>query len=291
LANLEANIDFASEDIEVMSNKNLIQVLYGVEKEIKKLISSYKVGRVLNNGLKIVILGRPNVGKSSLFNQIVSDEKAIVTEVPGTTRDLIESKVLKQGVPLNFIDTAGLHKPQDKVESIGIEKARTAVEEADHILYVFEAHRGLLNEDRIEIEKIDPQKISFVVNKLDLLSREEELQKIRDWIANSFPKNKIFEVSSYEKTGLETLNNFFIESFTRQHNETSALVSQKRHYELLLEAEQILVKAKTLLFHQESPDFIAFELQEALKKIHEILGIEFDDQVMDRVFQEFCIGK
>jgi len=272
-AHLEANIDFAQEDIEVAGLEQLRQKLSAVIDRVEKLISSYRSGKALHEGARVGLVGLPNVGKSSLLNSLVREEKAIVTDIPGTTRDLIEAVCVHDGVRLVFIDTAGLRDSEDRIEQIGIERTKSALEGMDFVLLVSDSEHEAI--DPIpEVDKI------IVRNKSDLWSNPTD----------SSPSGE-FIVSAKTGRGLEDLKGYIVERIRERLNDLSASVSNARHFELLKKILESLHRAMGLLDSDASPEFIAFELQESLLAVHELLGKQFDDQVMDRVFHEFCLGK
>jgi tRNA modification GTPase len=280
LANLEANIDFAAEDIEIASSEllsNRVEVLIG---KTQTLIDQQKKGRILKSGFEVVLAGRPNAGKSSLLNEFLNEERAIVTEVPGTTRDLIDGEIVIDGFRVTITDTAGLRETLDIVEKVGVERTRTKVLEVDRVFYLVDGEVGWQEEDS-EILRILPEgKVTIVWNKCDLST------------ALGGPKGfPFFQISARTGQGLDELKSHLANLLTEEFLENAPSLSNARHFECLRDLKESLVTARDLLDQSDSPDLIALELQSGMQALHELLGLVFDDSVMDRVFQEFCIGK
>ncbi len=286
LAHLEANIDFAMEDLETLDNTEIKTRVDEVYQINSALLNSYKTGKVITDSLKVALVGEPNAGKSSLFNQLIKLDKAIVTDIPGTTRDVVEGDVIIEGVKVRFVDTAGLHETSDTVERIGIEKTRKQIEESDYIFYVIDTASKTLELDAELIEKFK-DKIIVLGNKTDLPAADknfsEKIKKIID--------NETFLVSAKKHESLADVISFVESEIKKSFHESNTVVLKGRHFELLERMNQCFVRAKDLISDSASGEFIAFELRDALSGSLELLGEELDDQVMAKVFQEFCIGK
>ncbi len=343
LAHLEASIDFSTEDLEVVSTPELLNRLTDVERLTSRLISSYSVGRILSEGLQVALLGRPNVGKSSLLNQLLKEERAIVTATPGTTRDLVEGRLTIGGVPVCLIDTAGLRETADEIERIGIEKARKVLTQVDFVFHIFEIGRDLLPEEKDELRacfdskgRMDANRHRWIVNKVDEETglepkdlstnqrndhsndqnkdqhtgqytdhhtdqkRNQNKNDRRAAIASQIMAcgpsgydwdDKIFWTSAKTGEGIGMIEQFFVEQVQTSVTESSSVVSQARHLQGLQQIHSCLVRAIALIKQNESAEFIAFELQDAVRTIHELLGKEFNEQIIDRIFKEFCLGK
>ncbi|MEO2068318.1 MAG: tRNA uridine-5-carboxymethylaminomethyl(34) synthesis GTPase MnmE [Desulfurobacteriaceae bacterium] len=287
---IEAAVDFPEEDIEVMEYGNVANRLKKVIKELDRLISSYKDGKVLKEGIKVAIVGRPNVGKSSLLNAILKEERAIVTEIPGTTRDIIEETITFEGIPIKLIDTAGIREAQDKVEKIGIERSLKSLEEADVILFVIDGSCGYTEEDE-KIAKILKEKknVILVVNKRDLGLRVscEDLKKL------GF---RCITLSAKSLEGIENLSKE-IKSLVLLDPETvfqeeEILITNERHKELLEKAKNSLEKVLNSIQQGfESPEFLSIDLDEALVNLGKIVGYVTTEDMFDIIFSKFCIGK
>lgn len=286
LAHLEANIDFASEDIQIASHGALAEKGGSLLKEIDEILGGFKSGSIIRNGYRVALVGRPNVGKSSLLNALIGEEKAIVTNIPGTTRDFVEADFSVEGVRVSLVDTAGLRKTEDPVEKIGVARTLDKVKEVELVLYVLDQSQPLDSEDTQFFDFIPWSKTILIGNKSDLGGPVQGL-------AEKLPENPsiYIEASALSHRGMDEIKKQLREKVIRTLPEDSTLLSNARHFEGLSKTRSSLAKALDLLTEEESPDFIALELQEALQSLHEILGITFDDQVMDRVFNEFCLGK
>lgn len=293
LAHLEASIDFSTEDLEVVSSDELIQRSRSLSGHLERLIDSYNRGRLIKDGFFVALIGSPNAGKSSLLNAILNEEKAIVTPIAGTTRDLIEGKVLIKGFPVTFIDTAGLREASDEVEKIGISRSHKAMNEADLTLYISDLNSPNWEEELTGFLANRNRDSLFVIfNKIDLDSEGDLNARSRQLLENmGFALNRAFWVSATRRVGLEAIEETLAKLVDRVNSETSSVVTQARHLELLQKIYRCLTTSVELMSKETSPEFIAFELQEAVHAIHEILGKEFDEQVIDRIFKEFCLGK
>lgn len=287
LANLEANIDFAAEDIEVAATDLLLNRLNKGLNNVENLLKTYQKGRLIRDGLEVALVGAPNVGKSSLLNYILGEDRAIVTEIPGTTRDFVEGRISIGGHAVSFIDTAGLRETADVVEKHGIEKTNEILKRADLVFYVFDSSepfsRDCLNVLTPEILK----KAVLILNKSDVATGELANP---EFISNLM-QTPVIATSALKKVGREMLFQKVESVLSEQLFEDSTVVMNARHFELLEKMRESMVRARNQIAEVSSPEFIAFELQDSLYAIHEILGKKFDDQVMDRVFKEFCLGK
>ncbi|MGZ3768455.1 MAG: tRNA uridine-5-carboxymethylaminomethyl(34) synthesis GTPase MnmE [Bdellovibrio sp.] len=303
LAHAEAGIDFSTEGIQVVDNTAVLNRLQKIEIALVELLASFKKGRLLKDGFRIVLTGLPNVGKSSLLNLFLEDERAIVTDIPGTTRDVIHDDTTYKGVKFTFIDTAGLRDSvTDIVEQIGIKKSKEAALESDVVFFVFDLEKGLSTEDVNILDGLDPEKTYILANKIDRLNSvptvdfvEESLknskfyQKIQD--LNAFFKRRVFFVSSLDKMARSLVLDELVSAFADFELENTVLISNSRHLDNLSRALENTKRSKKLVEEGLGDEFLALEFKEALIAIHETLGKRFDDQIMDRVFKEFCIGK
>lgn len=283
LANLEANIDFASEDIEIASSSLLSEKCELLIAEIRELLNSYRKGMIIRNGYQVALVGRPNAGKSSLLNALAGEERAIVTPVAGTTRDFVEAQLAEEGLALTMVDTAGLRVTDDPVERIGVQRTLQKMKDVDLVFYVVDAAEGVNKEEKEFFAQIPWEKCAVILNKVDLNPDRN--------LTGDFPAVDILRASATTGMGLKELREWLKTRVREVVSEDSTLVSNARHFEGLKTASDSLARALPLLQDGESPDLIALELQDGLRAIHEILGLTYDDQVMDRVFAEFCLGK
>jgi tRNA modification GTPase len=286
LAHLEASIDFSLEDLQTIDNKTVQSKVEEIYLENKTLLDSYQKGKVITDSMSVVLVGEPNAGKSSLFNQFIKSDKAIVTEIAGTTRDILESYVMIAGVKVKFVDTAGLHDTKDIVEKIGIHKTRSELKNADHILYVIDATH--------ETPKLDTEILEKYSNKVLILGNKTDHADFNKNFLQTVSKkaaNKIFMVSAVKPETLSEVEKYLENEIQQAFHESSAVVLKARQFELLEKMNQCLERARDLTSKNASSEFTAFELRDALECCFDLLGERLDDQVMAKVFQEFCIGK
>jgi tRNA modification GTPase len=304
LANLEVGIDFSSEGIEVVEPEALQRRIDSARDNLVRLLQSYRQGRMVRDGLHLVLVGEPNVGKSSLLNLLAQEDRAIVTDVPGTTRDLVEAIFSVGGIKVVATDTAGLRATEDKVEKLGIEKSYKAASEADRIFFVFDLERGVLPSELKEISALEPSRLHIVGNKKDQFrgfldetrkSLGDQLKALKNFQGlgdfEQFLKSQVHFVSAFDKNSGSELRAVLAELTTTSGFEDQAPISQARHFENLAKALENVERTKALLISGSSAEFLALEMKEALILVQETLGKRFDDQIMDRVFSEFCIGK
>ncbi len=283
LAHLEANIDFASEDIEISSHSELATVVQEELEQVNELLSGYREGRIVTSGFQIALVGAPNAGKSSLLNALAGEERAIVTPLPGTTRDFVETHISEAGINITVMDTAGLRRSDDPIEKIGIQRTLDKLQSVDLVLYVVDGAMGECSQDAEFWSRIPWDKTAIVYNKSDLGFKLQ--------LPGEPMSLGVLNISALRGDGIQNLRTWLRERIRQEISEDSTVVSNARHFTGLQRVRESLVRATPLLLSGQSPDLIALELQEALKSLYEILGMTFDDQVMDRVFSEFCLGK
>ncbi|MEQ3662804.1 MAG: tRNA uridine-5-carboxymethylaminomethyl(34) synthesis GTPase MnmE [Flavobacterium sp.] len=294
---IELELDFAEEDVEFADRTAFKELLERIEFVLKRLIDSFAVGNVIKNGIPVAIVGEPNVGKSTLLNALLNEERAIVSDIAGTTRDTIEDELVIEGIGFRFIDTAGIRETKDHVESIGIQKTFEKIEQAQVVLYLSESQMSKVESTtyRIEIEKIKnkyPNKaLIAVINKSDLLS-DDEISNIENQLSTlDFQLSTIF-ISAKQKTGIEVLKNqllSFVNTGALRNNET--IVTNTRHYDSLLKALEEVQKVKYGIESNTSSDFIAIDIRQALYYFGEITGEVTNDELLGNIFANFCIGK
>ncbi len=289
LAHLEANIDYASEDIVIAEADVLATRMEKLQTQVERLLSTYKQGRIVREGFQVALVGRPNAGKSSLLNALAGEERAIVTEVAGTTRDFVEAQFAMNGYRVTMIDTAGLRMTDDRVEKIGVQRTIEKLSLVDMVLYVADAREGLSEEDRAFFAKIPWHMTSVLWNKID--APEAEARVLPDSRLFCAEPVQLISVSAHTGQGLEALRAAIVAKLSTEVSEDSTLVANVRHFEGLKTVRTAVAASLPLVLNGESPDLIALELQTGLVALYEILGLTYDDQVMDRVFKEFCLGK
>ena len=292
---IELELDFAEEDVEFADRTQFHELLNRIEFVLKRLIDSFAVGNVIKNGIPVAIVGEPNVGKSTLLNALLNEERAIVSEIAGTTRDTIEDELVIGGIGFRFIDTAGIRETADVVESIGIKKTFEKIEQAQVVLYLFESLKFQVSSSTYitEIEKVKnkyPLKpILVVINKVDLLS-EEEILSLRKKLETL--NVKLETISAKKKTGIDELKNqllSFVNTGALRNNET--IVTNTRHYDSLLKALDEIQKVKFGLETNLSSDLMALDIKEALYQFGMITGQVTNDELLGNIFANFCIGK
>lgn len=286
LASVEASIDFSEDDIELISQQQILLTLGEIVAEIEKLLANAREGKIVRDGLCVAIAGKPNVGKSSLLNLFVEEERALVTPIPGTTRDTIEDYVNLQGIPLRLIDTAGIRHTDDQVESLGVARSRKMLEQADIVLCMFDASAPLSQEDE-EILQATVQKPTFIVlNKIDL-PVQLTIQEIQ---AKWKQSDHIFRISIKEHQGIDELKKALVDHVMVVPFE-SVEVTNSRHKQALLLSRQALLHARQSAETNMSQEFVALDLREALDQLGKITGETTSEDILDDIFSTFCIGK
>ena len=292
---IELELDFAEEDVEFADRTQFKELLTRIEFVLKRLIDSFAVGNVIKNGIPVAIVGEPNVGKSTLLNALLNEERAIVSDIAGTTRDTIEDELVIDGIGFRFIDTAGIRETKDVVESIGIKKTFEKIEQAQVILYLFESLKFKVQSSEyiIEIEKIRNQfplkPLVVVINKIDLLS-ETEIQNIKEQLENL--NVKLETISAKNNLGIEDLKSqllSFVNTGALRNNET--IVTNTRHYDSLLKALEEIQKVHFGLDGGLSSDLMAIDIKQALYYFGEITGEVTNDELLGNIFANFCICK
>ncbi len=292
LAHLEASIDFSTEDIEVVAKEEVLRRSRDLQEKTGKLIASYTQGRLLREGIEIALVGRPNAGKSSLLNAFLQEDRAIVTPHAGTTRDTVEGRVSIAGVAVTFVDTAGLRETDNEIEKIGIERSRLAMERADLVFFVVDPFMEGVEAELKDLAGAYHGRECFILNKLDLDHGGAcHSMLLGVLLERGVPKERIFSVSSLDRSGLSKVEDYLTTQVSSLDSDAANVVTQARHLELLHKIHTCLEAALRLINDDSSPEFVAFELQDAVRAVHELLGKEFDEQVIDRIFQEFCLGK
>ena len=292
---IELELDFAEEDVEFADRTQFHELLERIEFVLKRLIDSFAVGNVIKNGIPVAIVGEPNVGKSTLLNALLNEERAIVSDIAGTTRDTIEDELVINGIGFRFIDTAGIRETKDVVESIGIQKTFEKIEQAQVVILLLDAKEFQVSgfKFQVEIEKIKnkfPQKpLIVILNKVDLLS-SSEVETIRQELETL--NLKLVTISAKQKVGIDELKNTllsFVNTGALRNNET--IVTNTRHYDSLLKALEEVQKVKWGLDSGLSSDLMAIDIRSALHYFGEITGEVTNDELLGNIFANFCIGK
>ncbi len=289
LAHVEVNIDYPEyDDVEEMTHQLLIEKAQYVREEIKKLLQTSQQGKILREGLSTVIVGRPNVGKSSLLNSLVHENKAIVTDIPGTTRDVIEEYVNVRGVPLRLLDTAGIRETEDIVERIGVERSRQVLKEADLILLVLNYADDLTVEDENIFKAVEGMDVIVIVNKTDL-PRKIDLERVKELAK----EHKLVTTSLLEDVGVDELEEAIAALFFAGSIEAGDMtyVSNSRHIALLNQSLYSIEEAITNVQAGVPIDIVQIDLTRTWELLGEIIGESVHESLIDQLFSQFCLGK
>lgn len=283
ISNIEVNIDYPEyEDIEVLTNEKILPEIQKFKEKLEQIIKKSEDSKVIKEGIKVGIIGKPNVGKSSLLNSLLEEEKAIVTNVPGTTRDIVEGTIILDNVILNIIDTAGIRESDDIVEKIGIEKSLAIINEADLVIFILNNNEKITREEKELLEKLKNKKKIIVINKIDL---ENKLDK-------SILDNYI-EISAKENIGIEKIKDEIKRLFNLGELEASDLtyMSNARSISLLGKSLNNINDAISEINNNSPIDIVEFHLKDAWNNLGEIIGETYTDELLDELFSRFCLGK
>mgnify|MGYP001200442950 FL=1 len=283
---LELELDFSEEDVEFANRDSLSNLLNEIDQFSKILIDSFKLNNAVKKGISVVILGKPNVGKSTLLNNLLNDEKAIVSDIPGTTRDIIEDTIKIGNNLVRFIDTAGIRKTKDKIENIGIDKALNKIKESSIILYLIDLNNSSISDIKKEIsqEFLKENNLMIIGNKIDLETKEE--------CEEYFKKNKFMMISSLNENNINDLKeriNDYIKS--NIIDDTSDIMINERHYNSLLKVRESIKNVKINLENKTNTDLLALDVKYALDSLGQITGEVTNDEILGNIFSKFCIGK
>ncbi|MEI2582845.1 tRNA uridine-5-carboxymethylaminomethyl(34) synthesis GTPase MnmE [Scytonema sp. PRP1] len=284
LAEIEARIDF-EEDLPPLDHRVIISEIERISKDVSRILATADKGELLRTGLKVAIVGRPNVGKSSLLNAWSRSDRAIVTELPGTTRDVVESQLVVGGIPVQVLDTAGIRETQDQVEKIGVERSRRAASAADLVLLTIDAQTGWTAADQEIYEQVQHRPLILVINKIDLASPE----------GVQYPKSihHIVKTAAAQNQGIEALEAAILEQVQAGKVQAADLdlAINQRQAAALVKAKTSLEQVQATIVQQLPLDFWTIDLRGAIQALGEITGEEVTESVLDRIFSKFCIGK
>ena len=293
MAQIEVSVDYPEYDYEEVEPSSIIGLLNKKINEINKILDTYDQGKYIKNGVNVAILGKPNVGKSSLLNKLAKYEKAIVTDIPGTTRDIVEETINLGNIVLNISDTAGIRDTEDIIEKIGVEKSIKILEEMDLVLYLINGQEGITKEDFEILSKIENKGLKYipVINKMDLTQKS-----IFDTILKELKQNNIKEpicISVEEDTGIEDLKNEIIKMFDTNDLDYSheLIITNERHKDLLKKSVEYLKDAQNEIGKGQPIDIVSIYVKKATKTLGEIIGADVTQDIISKIFEKFCLGK
>ena len=287
---LELELDFSEEDVQFADRKQIMDLLRHLKKEITRLTDSFKLGNALKSGIPVAIVGKPNVGKSTLLNALLGDDRAIVSDIPGTTRDTVEDTFTYHGTTFRFIDTAGIRTSEDEIENFGIERTFKAVENADIVLYLIDINATTIDDVEAEMTfirqkiNIEEKKIILVANKIDEL--ETLPRQFSEW-----DKLETIFVSAKRKVNLESIGEMLLRYVEERKVSESTLLTNVRHYDIMRQILQDIENIEQGFENQQSTDLIAVDVHLILDKLGRLTGTISDNDVLNTIFSRFCIGK
>lgn len=289
IAFIQADIDYPDDDIERLTAEEQQQRVVNLKTQVANVLQNAQKGKMIRDGLKVVIAGKPNVGKSSLLNALLGQERAIVTDIPGTTRDVIEEYINLNGIPLKIVDTAGIRETDNVVEQIGVDRAQQFMKTADLVLYVVDAVQGLTEQDTLMMEDIQNQPVIYLLNKSDVGISDE----IRAQLKKSIGEAPVLEISAKDKIGLEQLEEKITDLFFAGTLEVSndIMVTNVRHIQILEESMAHMDGFLNGIMLGLSVDFLVIDLQNSWEKLGKITGETVEEDLLDQIFSKFCLGK
>lgn len=286
IAHIEATVDYPEDDLEEVTSEMAIRDLDIIKKEIKEFIETAEEGKILREGLSTVIVGKPNVGKSSLLNALTKENRAIVTDIPGTTRDVIEEYINISGIPIKIIDTAGIRETDDVVEKIGVERSRAKINDADLIILILDSSNELTEEDKEIINHISNKKYMILLNKSDLNSKitQKDLENINC--------TNIYNISAKTGKGIDEVRTAIKDMFFKGEISTNnVIITNTRHKEALLRAYECIESAINTLNYTFAIDLASIDIRNAWTFLGEITGDSLEENIIDKIFKDFCLGK
>ena len=286
---LESALEFVEDDLPETQTESIRRRMVKVAADVGRIAATFKAGKLIRDGLRVALVGKPNVGKSSLFNALLGSDRAIVTEIAGTTRDQLHERLTIGDIPISLIDTAGLRDTGDTVESIGVERSKRTMADADLVLVLFDASEKLTEEDLDIAESVSELNHIFLINKIDKVSREE-LKSFQSQIAHR--RSKIERISARTGEGLDTLKKAIVEPFAPADVSSNGfLVTDARHHDLLTRAKAEIEQSIELLDQKQSEEIVLVGLHNALRYLGEVTGETTTEDMLTRIFSTFCIGK
>ena len=283
---IELELDFSQEDVEFAERSEFKKLTVKIQTELEKLIDSFKSGNVLKNGISVAIAGKPNAGKSSLLNTLLNEDKAIVSDIPGTTRDSIEDSLVIDGINFRFTDTAGLRETEDIIESKGIEKTKEKINNARILIYLFDSNDTTFNEINSDMKSFKREDLSVLLvrNKVDLKNMNQNL-------INQLEKFEIIEISANNIDSVSSLKKRLVNEINVLNPYTDTVISNSRHYEALMKALKAIEEVNMGLKSDISGDLLSVDIRKSIEHLAEITGEITNDDVLGNIFANFCIGK
>jgi len=283
---IELELDFSQEDVEFAERSEFKKLTVKIQTELEKLIDSFKSGNVLKNGISVTIAGKPNAGKSSLLNTLLNEDKAIVSDIPGTTRDSIEDSLVIDGINFRFTDTAGLRETEDIIESKGIEKTKEKINNARILIYLFDSNDTTFNEINSDMKSFKREDLSVLLvrNKVDLKNTNQNL-------INQLEKFEIIEISANNIDSVSSLKKRLVNEINILNPYTDTVISNSRHYEALMKALKAIKEVNIGLKSDISGDLLSVDIRKSIEHLAEITGEITNDDVLGNIFANFCIGK
>jgi tRNA modification GTPase len=292
---IELELDFAEEDVEFANRDQLKQLIIDITRIIGRLIQSFELGNAIKQGVNTVIAGRPNAGKSTLLNALLNEERAIVSHIPGTTRDTIEEVLNIQGINFRLIDTAGIREATDTIEQMGVQRTMEKISQSALLIYVFDAEQITPEELKNDLESLQKPGIAMlmVANKMDLLNQEIKAENIKTFFKSSgLPETQTIFISAKEKLHIDDLKNkIYSTAIKDQLSGDETLVTNIRHLEALQKTEEALVRVLGGIDGSITSDFLSMDIKQALHYLGEITGAVTTDDLLENIFSKFCIGK
>ena len=288
LVDIEASIDYPEYDIEEVTNEKTLNMLSSIEKDVNELEKTFDNGKIIKEGINIAIIGRPNAGKSSLLNAILNTERAIVTDIEGTTRDTIEEFIQIDGIPVKIVDTAGIRETENAIEKIGINKSKEAMENADLIITIVDSSKLLSDDDKEILELSKNRKGIVLLNKIDkkVLVKDIDVMKFAG-------EREVIQISAINKTGIEKL----YETISKMYDlneiavDDSLTLTNERHKQAIMNIEKCIKKAKQSIQDKMPIDIITISITDILEEIGKITGEGVSEDIISEIFKKFCLGK
>jgi tRNA modification GTPase len=290
IVRLESSLEFVEEDLPAIQHQEIVDSLRRLEHELTRLRSTFGFGKLLRDGIRVAFVGRPNVGKSSLFNSLVGHGRAIVTSVPGTTRDTLAESLVVNGVPILLVDTAGLRSSNDEIESIGVERARRAAADADLLIVVIDGSELLPDEDQLVLDEVSDVRHIIALNKSDLPTFSTAA--FRGQVVAHPNCSAVLTVSAKSEAGLESLRAAILQPFANGNaGSEGLLITNARHHDLLVRAIEAIASSAQLLEEHTSEEIVLIGLHNSLRYLGEITGETTTEEILGQIFSTFCIGK